>query len=132
MSFVTLSDEEERELNRLSGFYWKEARRCEEARAYLAGSVTLGSVLESLLILMVNCYPEEAEETGKVPQEHGKAKPLLDWTLFQLLVVAKAASWLPSSQSLTDDWNSRKAKIGDYAEVARLVRNLVHPGSYLK
>src|SRR5262245_25832751 len=35
MSFTTLSDDEERELYRLSSLYWKEALRCEEAKAFL-------------------------------------------------------------------------------------------------
>ena len=39
MSFTTLSDDEERELHRLSHVYWKEALKCEKAKAFLAGSV---------------------------------------------------------------------------------------------
>jgi hypothetical protein len=49
MTFTTLNDEQERELYRLSRPYWKEALRCEEAKAFLAGSVRLGSALETLL-----------------------------------------------------------------------------------
>ena len=41
MSFVALNAEQERELHRLSSFYWKEALRCEEGKAFLAGSVML-------------------------------------------------------------------------------------------
>jgi hypothetical protein len=132
VSFTTLSEDEERELHRLSRFYWREALRCEESKAYLAGSVVLGSALETLLMLMVNCYPVEAGATGKVPMRSGKPRALIDWDLGQLLGVAKKAGWLPSALELSDDWNSRKARIGDYAEVARKVRNLAHPGSYLK
>ena len=72
MAFTTLTDEEEKELNRLSRFYWQEALRCEKAQAYLAGSVMLGSALETLLILMINCYSDEADQTGKVPTRKGK------------------------------------------------------------
>lgn len=61
-----------------------------------------------------------------------KAKPLLDWDLADLLRVAKAANWLPAALKLGDDWDTRKAKVGDYAEVARMVRNLAHPGRYVK
>jgi hypothetical protein len=103
MSFTTLSDEEERELYRVSRVYWKEALRCEEAKAFLAGSVMLGSALETLLILMVNCYPEEAELTGLAPKG-----PLLKWELADLLKVAKAANWLPSGLTLGGDWDGRK------------------------
>lgn len=132
MSFTTLNDEEERELHRLSSFYWKEARRCEGPKAYLAGSVMLGSALEALLMLMINVYADEAEATGVIPTRKGKPLPLLDWDLGQLLEVAKVAGWLPSGLELTDDWSARKARVGDYAAVSRMVRNLIHPGRYLK
>lgn len=90
----------------------------------------LGSALETMLILMINCYPDEADQTGKVPNQKGKPKPLLDWQFIELLRVAKAAQWLPSALNLDDLWNSRKARIGDYAEVVRQVRNLAHPARY--
>ena len=41
------TEEEEREFWRLYRFYWREAERCEEAKAYLAGCVMLGSALEA-------------------------------------------------------------------------------------
>ena len=90
----------------------------------------LGSALEALLILMINCYSDEADQTGKVPTRKGKPKPLLDWQFTELLRVAKAAQWLPSALNLDDRWSSRKARIGDYAEVVRQVRNLAHPARY--
>ncbi len=79
MDLLTFDDDEENEFYRLSRFYWKEAVRCEEAKAYLAGCVMLGSALETLLILMVNCYSEQAAATGQLPKRNGKGKPLLDW-----------------------------------------------------
>jgi hypothetical protein len=132
MPFTTLTDDEEKEFYRLSQFYWKEAGRCEEAKAYLARCVMLGSALETLLILMINCYSDEADQTGRVPMRKGKPKPLLDWQFIELLRVAKAAQWLPSALNLDDCWNTRKARIGDYAEVVRQVRNLAHPVRYVE
>ena len=131
LTITALSDDEERELYRLSRFYWKEALRCEEAKAYLAGIVMLGSALETLLILMVDIYADEVLATGQAPMRRGAVKPLLEWSLADLLRVAKAANWLPSRLGLEDDWEGRRAKIGDYAEVARMVRNLVHPARYV-
>jgi hypothetical protein len=130
MAFPTLNENEEKEFHRLQRFYWREALRCEEAKAYLAGCVMLGSALETLLVLMVNVYSVEAEATGKAPTKKGKPKPLLDWELGELLRVAKAAQWLPSGLDRSDDWSGRKARIGDYAEVTRMVRNLAHPARY--
>lgn len=88
-SFETLSEKEAAEFWRLSGVYWREARRCEAAKAYLAGCVMIGSALETLLCLMVDAHDEEAECTDKVPIRGGKPKPLLDWNLAELLRVAK-------------------------------------------
>jgi hypothetical protein len=130
MALTTLTDEEEKELYRLQRFYWREALRCEKINAYLAGCVMLGSALETLLILMVNIHADEAERTGKAPSKKGKTKALLDWNFADLLRVAKAAGWLPSGVDLGDDWNGKKAQVGDHAEVVRMVRNLVHPARY--
>jgi len=132
MSFTTLSDDEERELHRLSHVYWKEALKCEKAKAFLAGSVLVGSALETLLILMVNCYPGEAELTGLVPMRKGVGLPLLKWKLPDLVKVAKAANWLPSGLTLGSDWDPRKAKVGDHAEVVRMLRNLIHPARHVE
>jgi hypothetical protein len=92
-----------------------------------AGFVMLGSALETLLALMVNAHADEAEQTGTTPLHKGKPKALLNWQLAGLLRVAKAANWLPFALDLQDEWNSRKARIGDYAEVTRQIRNLAHP-----
>ena len=132
MTFTTLTDEEEKELYRLQRLYWREALRCEEAKAYLAGCVMLGSALETLLILMINIYADEAEQTEKAPRTKGKPKPLLEWKFIELLRVAKAAGWLPSQLDLNDQWSGRKARIGDHAEVVRMIRNLVHPAAFVE
>ena len=132
MTITPLTDDEQKELWRLQRFYWKEAIRCEDAKAYLAGCVMLGSALETILILMIDVHSEEAEKTGKVPVHKGTPKPLLKWELAELLRVVKAAGWLPTALNLNDDWKWRRAKAGDYAEVVRMMRNLAHPARYLK
>lgn len=132
MPFTTLTDEEEKELYRLQRFYWREARQCQDSKAYLAGCVMLGSSLEALLILMVNIFPVEAESTGQAPTAKGQPKALLEWNLSDLLRVAKAAAWLPGGLAPTDAWSFRKARIGDHAEMVRIVRNLAHPARYVQ
>ncbi|HEY6347092.1 MAG TPA: hypothetical protein VIY49_36845 [Bryobacteraceae bacterium] len=131
MPFTTLTENEEKELYRLKRLYWREVVRCEESKAYLAGCVMLGSALETLLVLMINVHAYEAEQTGKVPTAKGKPKPLLEWKYIELLRVAKAAGWLPSQLDPDHDgWSGKEARIGDHAEVVRMVRNLVHPAGY--
>jgi len=132
MPITTLTEDQEKELWRLQRYYWKEALRCEEAKAYLAGCVMLGSALETILILMISLYDDEADRTGKAPLYKGKPKPLLKWDLIELIAVAKAAGWLPAGMELGDDWDWKKARVGDFAEVVRMVRNLAHPARYLK
>jgi hypothetical protein len=58
-------DAQEKELRRLNKFYFQEAKRCESAKAHLAGCVMLGSALETLLTLMINVHADEAEQTGE-------------------------------------------------------------------
>jgi hypothetical protein len=99
MPFTTLTEDEEKELWRLQRYYWKEAQRCEEGKAYLAGCVMLGSALETILILMISLYDDEADQTGRVPHHKGEPKPLLKWDFIDLIAVAKTAGWLPESVS---------------------------------
>jgi hypothetical protein len=39
---------------------------------------------------------------------------------------------LPHQLKLDEAFNERKALIGDYAEIVRKIRNLIHPSRYLK
>lgn len=132
MTFTGLTDDQVRELGRLSRLYYREAQRCEEGRAYLAGSIVLGSAFEALLMLMVDAHPDEAIQTGKVPTRNKQPRPLIEWDLSQLIAIAKEAGWLPYRLKAGHPWDGRKAKIGDYAEVTRMIRNLVHPGNYAR
>jgi len=130
---LTLSDVQEAELHRLLRFYRRETDRCREAKAYLAGCVMAGAELETALLIMVNAYPDEAAATNKLPRQNKTTKPLAKWDLVELLRVAKAANWLPSAMEYgKDDWDRKKAKIGDYAEVVREMRNLAHPARYME
>jgi hypothetical protein len=45
------------------------------------------------------------------------------------MAVAKERNWLPSGPS-PDEWNGVGVQIGDYGEVVRKIRNLVHPARY--
>jgi hypothetical protein len=129
--FAELQHEQFEELLRLSLAYHREARRCRAARAYLGGCVMLGASLESSLMAMVHCFSDEVAQANAVPTVRGKPKPLLDWSLNELLRVAKRLGWLPARLALDEPWDRKRAKIGDYAEVVRRLRNLLHPARYL-
>jgi hypothetical protein len=133
MKHLALTDEQEAELHRLSRLYRREAERAAQGKAYLAACVMAGSALETLLVLMVAGYPEDLVAVADtLPKHKGVPKLLLKWSLAELLRVAKLAGWLPAGLRLDDDWSHRKAKIGDYAEVVRLTRNLLHPAVYIE
>lgn len=130
MTACDLTDEQFEELLRLSRLYRREADRCMKAKSYLAGCVMIGAALEASLTCMAHMYADEIPE-DILPKKDKKAKPLLKWTLTDLLRVARNQGWLPAALDLDGEWNQRKARIGDYAVVLRDFRNLVHPAVYL-
>jgi len=131
MSTFELSDDVFSEVIRLARQYHREAEKCQEAKAYLAGCVMIGAAFEAMLLSFANCYPEEASMASAAPRRKGAVRPLLDWSLTNLLVVAKECSWLPSGLSTDEEWDEAKAQIADYGEVIKHIRNLVHPARYV-
>jgi hypothetical protein len=119
------------ELLRLTGTYHREAYHCEEVSSFLAGCVMAGAALEAMLLAMLHLYGAELPEPV-VPKLRGKPKPLLRWTLAEMVIAARHANWLPAGLDLGAEWKTRQAKIGDYVEALRQTRNLVHPSRYLQ
>ena len=130
MPELTLTDGQYKEILRLARYYRREAERCRESKAFLAGCVMTGAALESMLLAIANCFPEEALSSKLAPRRGGAVKPLVDWSLAHLLSVTKERGWLPSGLSLDDEWDDARAEIADYAEVIRQIRNLIHPSRY--
>ena len=130
MSMFELSDEVHNEVIRLARLYHREAEKCQDAKAFLAGCVMIGAAFEAMLLSFVNCYPEEALKSSVAPRRKGAVRPLIEWSLTNLLAVTKERNWLPSALSTDDDWDNAKAQIGDYGELIKEIRNLVHPARY--
>ena len=138
---VELSEEDFTEIQRIAKAYIRDAKRCKQGKAYIAGCVMAGAALEALLCLMVACYIDEVNlllHNGSNYMQKLQKKDLHNWTLENFLLVAKKIGWLPytleagiNGQS-RDHWNSKKARIGDYSEIVRIMRNCVHPKSYMK
>jgi hypothetical protein len=131
MSDFALTEEQYNEVIRLSRAYYREAHRCRDGKAYLAGCVMMGAALEASLLAFVDCYIDEALCSPIVPTKKGKTKPLVEWSLLQLLAVAKERGWLPSGLSFGKEWEDKKAQIGDWSEVLRQFRNLIHPARHM-
>ena len=67
MSKFVLTEEQYNEVMRLCGAYQREARRCMDGKAYLAGCIMMGGALEASLLAFANCFPIEARRSGKLP-----------------------------------------------------------------
>jgi hypothetical protein len=131
MNSIKLSDECFDEILKISQIYYREAQKCNKTKAFLAGCIMIGAALEAILLAFANCYVDEGVKAANVPKEkNGKVKPLIKWSLNNLLKVADECKWLP--RGLLDDqyWDQAKAQIGDYCEVTRQIRNFVHPAKY--
>ncbi len=130
MSTFELSDDVFNEIIRLSRQYHREAEKCSDSKAFLAGCVMIGAAFEAILLSFANCFPDEAFNSISAPRKKRSVKPLIDWSLADLLRVAKERNWLPSALSTEEEWDATRAKIGDYGELIRQIRNLVHPAIY--
>lgn len=127
---------------RLFHYYTDEAVRCQKADAYLGGCVFLASALEAALLIMVQCYHDEVREVVQRRRTRALARPPSEWGLSQLLTVARELNWLPSTRTpgqrpcrknpRSSDHITENAWIGDYVEVVRFIRNLIHPSIYLR
>ncbi|MHB8085096.1 MAG: hypothetical protein ACYDHZ_04685 [Dehalococcoidia bacterium] len=131
MAKFTLSEKQYNEVLRLANMYYREARKCMDGKAYLAGCVMMGAALEAALLAFADCYSYEARRSKSAPTRKRVIKPLTDWQLRDLLAVAKDRDWLPSSLSADQEWNGKKAQIGDWAVMLQQIRNLVHPSRYM-
>ncbi len=131
-SWFHLEERDFEELLRLSRTYHREAVRCEDSKAYIAGCTMAGASLEAALLAMVHLNGDRVAAARLVPMLKQRPKPLLKWTLAELVRAAREMNWLPSGLQIGGAWNTRHAKVGDYAEALRQVRNLVHPARYLQ
>jgi hypothetical protein len=120
-------------LLKIHNFYIDEAQKCYGAKAYFAGCVMLASALETTLLVMVDRYKEEINTLSKFPMRRGEPTAPINWTLSELLDIAAELNWLPRKLKRTDDYNTpEEGEIGDDARIIQEIRNLVHPGKYLR
>lgn len=113
-------------------FYQQEARKCGDGGAYLAGGVLLASALEAALLAMAQCFPQDVKRAVRASGSKEMARPPEDLGLSQLLDIARRLDWLPSAGEPAANIDPSKAQVGDYVEVIRALRNLVHPSVCLK
>ncbi|RKY78193.1 hypothetical protein DRQ00_05690 [candidate division KSB1 bacterium] len=89
MKQFKVTEEQFEELIRLSRLYRTEADKCKNTKSYLASCVMIGVALETDLLAMCHCFSDEIPERLIPKCRNGKPKHLLDWTLFDLLRIAR-------------------------------------------
>lgn len=96
---------------------WSEIQRCMATEAFLAATVMMGGLLETLLLARINSSPNGAAVfTAKAaPKDKaGKTHALGDWKLVHMVDVAHEVAWI-----------SKAGK--DLGHVLRDFRNYIHP-----
>jgi len=94
---------------------WREAQKCVHVEAYTAAIIMMGSILEGLLLARAQLSTSTAYQSSRAPtNKQGKAIPIQDWTLNQLIEVAADIGWIKTDR-------------GKFSHALRDSRNVVHP-----
>jgi hypothetical protein len=102
-------------LSKILSFLWEEAQRCIEGGAYLAAVLMMGSILEGVLLHVIESKIATANATKAAPKDKtGKPKPIHEWTLNNFIEVAHELRWLG-------------ADVTRFSHALRESRNFVHP-----
>jgi hypothetical protein len=121
--------------------YRDQALKCKKVRAYLAGCVFLGSALEAGLLAMTKTSSSQVRRSQKYLNRPKKDRNVDEWGLFDLLELARELRWIPSELPMgkvarASGISAKKAlangDLGYFADVVREIRNLVHPGVYVR
>jgi len=93
---------------------WKEVENCINSKAFLAAIILMGSILEGVLLYVIENNEEKAKLSKEAPHKHEEIKNIDKWTLYDLIVVSHDCKWLDKD-------------IKDFDHNLRDYRNLVHP-----
>lgn len=94
---------------------WEEAQRCLTANAYLATVLLLGSILEGVLLVVIQANPAEANKSVKSPKDtNGKPRSFREWSLNDYIEVTCDCGWLQGDRLR-------------FSHALRESRNLIHP-----
>lgn len=95
---------------------WEQTQRCLKAEAYFAATIIMGSMLEGMLLSVLQKFPKEANTCKAAPIDSrvGKVKYFAEWSLSDMIDVAHEANWI--------DLDVKK-----FSHALREFRNLIHP-----
>jgi hypothetical protein len=95
---------------------WEQAQRCINSEAFLAATIIMGSMLEGMLLAVLQKFPKEGNicKAAPIDPKTGKIKYFAEWSLSEMINVAHEASWI--------DLDVKK-----FSHSLREFRNLIHP-----
>lgn len=95
---------------------WDQAQRCVNVEAHLAATIIMGSMLEGMLLAVLQKLPKEGNTCKAAPIDPrtGKVKYFAEWSLSDMINVAHEANWI--------DLDVKK-----FSHSLREFRNLIHP-----
>ncbi len=94
---------------------WAEAQRCVDAKAFLAATIVMGSLLEGLLLGVCQRFPKAVNTCASAPTDkQGKVLQLHQWSLASMIDVAHQLGWLGLD-------------VKKFSHALRDFRNLIHP-----
>ena len=95
---------------------WNETQKCFDKGAYLAATILMGSMLEGILLSVLQRFPKDANVSKSAPKNSktGKVKYFADWSLSEMINVAHDVGWI--------DLDVKK-----FSHSLRDFRNIIHP-----
>jgi hypothetical protein len=95
---------------------WDQAQKCLNAGAHLAATIIMGSMLEGMLLAVLQKFPKDANQCRSAPQDPrtGKVRYFAEWTLADMINVAHDMGWI--------DLDVKK-----FSHALRDFRNIIHP-----
>jgi len=95
---------------------WNETQKCFDKGAFLAATILMGTMLEGILLSVLQKFPKEANTSKAAPidSKTGKVKYFADWSLSEMINVAHDVGWI--------DLDVKK-----FSHSLRDFRNIIHP-----
>jgi hypothetical protein len=95
---------------------WEEAEKCVHAGAHLAAIIIMGSLLEGLILAVLQRKSKQVNKSEAAPRHYGsgKVKKFYKWTLNEMIEFAYNEKWIDLD-------------VHRFSHALKGFRNLIHP-----